>query len=252
MSLTGHSETGPAHIPYHLGDTAGGLYAAIAILAAVNEARQTGVGHAYEVSMLDAQLHLLSDEATFHGTGTWNTEQHGSGHPALAPYGAFETADAPIVIAAVGVEKFWHQLAATLGNPDLIDDDRFSDNGRRAKNRTALNEILQDILRQKPRDTWLDLFAAADVPAAPVLNVAEATSSAHAKSRGLMANVAATDGTAAVVPRIPIRPLGTNSPNPLHPAPAQGSDNENVLHTLLEYEPGKIEELKAAGAFGDD
>lgn len=58
LSINGHEETGPAHIPFHLGDTAGGLYAAIAILAAVQEAQKTGFGRAYEVSMLDSQIHL--------------------------------------------------------------------------------------------------------------------------------------------------------------------------------------------------
>ena len=73
------------------------------MLAAVHEARETGRGQAYEVSMLDGQLHLLSDEVTFHHATDWPGEPHGSGHPALAPYGAYDTQDGAIVIAAVGV-----------------------------------------------------------------------------------------------------------------------------------------------------
>ena len=172
MSLTGHAATGPAHIPYHLGDTAGGLYAAVAMLAAVHQAREAGRGRAFEVSMLDGQLHLLSDEITFHHASEWPAAPHGSGHPALAPYGAFQTADEPIVIAAVGVEKFWLNLLQALGLESLAADERFIDNAARAANRAALGRVadggpaapdarrLADVVRSGRRSSRAGLLCA--------------------------------------------------------------------------------------------
>ncbi len=250
MSLTGHAATGPAHIPYHLGDTAGGLYAALAMLAAVHQARTTGRGRAYEVSMLDGQLHLLSDEVTFHYASDWPGAPHGSGHPALAPYGAFATADEPIVIAAVGVEKFWLNLLSALGLEELAGDERFADNGARAANRAALDEILGGVLSGRTRAAWLEIFADADVPAAPVLSVGEAVVTDHVTARDLVAPVATADGGEAMVPRVPIRSRGSVAQAALTGTPALDRDRSAVLADLLGYSDADLERLAADGAFG--
>ena len=250
MSLTGHTATGPAHIPYHLGDTAGGLYAAVAILAAVHQARGTGHGQAYEVSMLDGQLHLLSDEITFHHASDWPAEAHGSGHPALAPYGAFQTADEPIVIAAVGVEKFWLNLLDALGLQNLATDVRFIDNAARAENRTVLDGLLTEVLRRRTRADWLALFEAADVPAAPVFSVHEAVASPHVAARDLVVPVATSEGHEAMVPRMPIRESGAAKLAPLDGTPALDADRRPILRDLLGYSDSDIARLERDGAFG--
>lgn len=232
LSLSGHTETGPAHIPYHLGDTAGGLYAAIAILAAVREAETTGVGRAYEVSMLDAQLHLCSDEITASGSGNWPANPHGSGHPALAPYAVFQTADDPIVIAAVGTEKFWINLLNVLDLKHLAEDARFSDNHARAQNVSALTKELEARLVTQPAADWLARFIEADVPSAPVLCVADASQSEHAIARDLTPRITAGKYATAQVPRIPIRPLGETHTQELKPAPDLDADSA-FFHDLF-------------------
>lgn len=228
LSLCGHPKTGPAHIPYHLGDTAGGLYAAIAILAAVREAETTGIGRAYEVSMLDAQLHLCSDEITASGTGEWPSNPHGAGHPALAPYAVFQTADDPIVIAAVGTEKFWLNLLDVLELPELASDIRFSNNRVRAQNVAALTVKLEAQLASRSAADWLTLFTKADVPSAPVLSVVDAARSEHATARNLIPRISAGFGGTAQVPRIPIRLLGEHCVADLKPAPDLDADSAFV------------------------
>ena len=228
LSLCGHPKTGPAHIPYHLGDTAGGLYAAIAILAAVREAETTGIGRAYEVSMLDAQLHLCSDEITASGTGEWPSNPHGAGHPALAPYAVFQTADDPIVIAAVGTEKFWLNLLDVLELPELASDIRFSNNRVRAQNVAALTVKLEAQLASRSAADWLTLFTKADVPSAPVLSVVDAVRSEHATARNLIPRISAGFGGTAQVPRIPIRLLGELRVADLKPAPDLDADSAFV------------------------
>ncbi len=105
MSLTGHAATGPAHIPFHLGDTAGGLFGALGLLAALVESRATGKGRRVDIAMFDAQIALLGDEITNYFASGTASPPHGAGHPNFFPYQAFATADEPIVVAAVGVEK---------------------------------------------------------------------------------------------------------------------------------------------------
>mgnify|MGYP001229920729 CR=1 FL=1 len=251
MSITGHPETGPAHIPFHLGDTAGGLYSAVAILAAVLQARSTGSGRAYEVSMLDAQLSLLGDEITNNLTGNWANPQHGAGHPGLSPYSAYETADDPIVVAAVGVEKFWRSFLTALGLDNLATDPRFSNNAERCKHRAELESILQPRLRARDSAHWLRQFEALDVPAAPVLGVGDAIVTPHAKARDLIATVDTGTPERAHVPVAPLRYTGKGPFTPTKGSPSLGVDSADTLQRILSYTEADLERLKTEGAFGD-
>ena len=251
MSLTGHRATGPAHIPFHLGDTAGGLYAALAIVSAVLEAQRTGEGHAYEVAMLDAQISLLSDEATNYFAGDWPGVPHGAGHPAMAPYSAYPTADEPIVIAAVGTEQFWLNLVTALDIPALANDPRFANNALRCEHREALDAILTAVLSQRQRSEWLEILQLADVPAAPILSIAEAVDSEHARARGLICKVPAGQDAVAAVPAGPIRPEGHIQPFvPRSPSPELNGDAQRILEGTLGLSPTDIAALRRAGAFG--
>ena len=174
--------------------------------------------------MLDAQLHLCSDEITASGTGDWPSKSHGAGHPALAPYAVFQTADDPIVIAAVGTEKFWLNLLDVLDLPELTDDIRFSNNRLRAQNVVALTVKLEARLAKRTAADWLARFTEADVPSAPVLSVANAARSEHAIARNLTPRISAGFSGTAQVPRIPIRLLGEHSAEELKPAPELDAD----------------------------
>lgn len=252
MSITGHPNTGPAHIPFHLGDTAGGLYSVIAILAAILQARSTGKGRAYEVAMLDAQISLLGDEITNNLDGNWANPQHGAGHPDLSPYAAYETADDPIVIAAVGVEKFWLNFLTVLELDDLATDPRFSNNSERCKHRAALDSILQPKLSAQPSAFWLSQFEALDVPAAPVLGVSDAIISPHAEARELIATVAAGTSEEAHVPVAPVRHSGEGPLTPIKGSPSLGENSADILRLVLNYTETEITKLKTAGAFGNN
>ena len=227
LSINGHEETGPAHIPFHLGDTAGGLYAAIAILAAVQEAQKTGFGRAYEVSMLDSQIHLSGDEVTFSGLDGWISRPHGSGHPALAPYAVFQTADKPIVIAAVGAEKFWLNFISALGISHLSDDVRFIDNSKRSMHIEELTNIIHKKLKVKPRDFWLKELGKADVPVAPILTVDEVINSEHVVSQNQI-DFIEIGGEKLAIPRIPIKEKGKVPETNLKAAPSLGEHNNTI------------------------
>lgn len=249
MSITGHPASGPAHIPFHLGDTAGGLYAAIAILAALVERDRTGVGRALEIGLLDAQLALLSDEVTNFGVAGRVPQMHGSGHPQLVPYRAFTAADAPLVVAAVGVEKFWLQLAQAVGRADLASDARFADNRLRVQNRAALEAELEAVFRTRSRDDWLARLASADVPAAPVLDVRDAIAHPQVRHRGAVASIERDEGNPVLVTRTPIRVRDT-APHPVAPSPRRGEHTREVLGARLGLDAATLEQLARAGVVG--
>lgn len=244
MSLTGHDRTGPAHIPFHLGDTAAGLYAAIAILAAVADRARTGVGRRVEVSLLDAQLALLGDEVTNHSVSGQAPLRHGAGHPNFFPYQAFATADAPIVVAAVGVEKFWQSLCRVIARPELAEDPRFVGNDSRVRRRDELEPILAEAFRTRTRDEWLDALTAADIPAAPILAVPEALGTPPAKHRGMVQELDLGERGRVRVAGNPVH--AEHGSRSFRPAPRLGADSEAVLASLG-YDSESIAALRRAG-----
>lgn len=244
MSLTGHAATGPAHIPFHLGDTAGGLFAALGLVAALHQSARTGQGRRLDISMLDAQVALLGDEVTNAMAAGEDPPQHGSGHPAFYPYGAFQTADLPIAVAAVGVEKFWLNLCAALGRPDLAQDSRFDGNGQRARNRAHLEPILNDIFRQKTRAEWLAALDKADVPAAPIHSVLEAANSAQIRHRNMIQNVdAGPSGKVSVAGN----PINAGSESAFSAAPRRGGEGSALLRSVLGYDDARLAGLSGKG-----
>jgi crotonobetainyl-CoA:carnitine CoA-transferase CaiB-like acyl-CoA transferase len=246
MSLTGHAQTGPAHIPFHIGDVAGGLYGAISILAAVVERNRTGRGRALDISLLDAQIALLGDEVTNCAASGVAPDQHGAGHPQLVPYRAYMTKDAPLVIAAVGVEKFWIGLTNALGQPELANDTRFSNNKLRVANRADLESVLEAILSKDTCEHWLDRLIECDVPAAPVLNVRDAIAHPQVVHRDAIAKARLAGGTPVAYARTPIRTTG----EPAHEviaAPRRGAHTRAVLIERVGLATKDVDQLIEAG-----
>jgi CoA:oxalate CoA-transferase len=247
MSLTGHPSTGPAHIPFHVGDTAGGMFGALGLLAALTERYRTGKGRRVDISMFDAQISLLGDEITNYFASGQPTPPHGAGHPNFFPYQSFATADEPIVVAAVGVEKYWLAFCDSIGRSDLASDPRFSNNAARVEHRQILEPEVAEALRKKTKATWLDIFASADVPAAPIQTVGEAAASPQTQARDMVANLD-IDGTAISLAGNPVKFSGDTTR--YEPAPALGADSKQILTDRLGFDAARVAQLSAQGAFG--
>ena len=252
MRLTGHPETGPAHIPGHLADTASGLYATIGVLAALEERRRTGRGSAVDVAMLDTMVALLGDEITNLDAGQPSTPHRG-GHPLLFPYEAFPTQDEPMVITAVGVDKFWPSLCEVVDRPDLAADHRFLTNSGRVAHRDHLHRELSAVLRTRPRAEWLALLADADVPASPVRSVDELWDNPQIAARGMLvaterAGSGPGDRAAAVIPGSPVKIAGHETV--YSAAPTVGQHGGEVLADVLGLDDDEIGRLRRTGAIG--
>lgn len=246
MSLTGHDASEPARIPLHLGDTVGGLYAALAMTAALAKRAGTGQGSRLDISLLDCQLALLGDEVTHYGATGAAPGPYGAAYPFLAPYAAFQTADKPIVIAAVGVEKFFVNLAEAIGRPDLATDQRFRGNRARTQNRKELEAILSDIFATAPRQHWLDMLAEKDIPIAPVLDVGEAIDTPQARHREMTTEIPLQTGESALVARSPIRIPGSVA-HEVKEAPETGAHTRSILAERLGYDESLIDSLVSSG-----
>lgn len=184
MSITGPADGEPQKVGIAIADLATGQNAAIAILAALRHRDATGQGQQIDVSLFDTQLSWLvnvGSNALFTGE---DAPRYGNSHASIVPYQAFAASDGQFVLA-IASEKLWRLACNALQRPEWADDPDYRDNASRVRNRIALCESLAAIFAQQPLQHWLDLFAAAGVPAAPIHSVSQALHSPLAAARGM-------------------------------------------------------------------
>ena len=188
MSITGARDEdggGPTKVGVAIVDVVAGLQAAVAVLAGL-AARDRGLadGQRVDVSLMASTLSILVNQAQNAFVGGPPPGRLGNAHPNIVPYETFATADGEIAIA-VGSERQWPRLCRALGLPALADDPRFATNGDRVANRAELISTLRGRLAERTSAEWLAALDAADVPAGPINDIAEAFGSRWAAERGM-------------------------------------------------------------------
>jgi crotonobetainyl-CoA:carnitine CoA-transferase CaiB-like acyl-CoA transferase len=165
--------------------------------------------------------------------------RHGTGFPSIAPYQAFATSDGEILVAA-GNDRAFASLCAVLGVPELVADPRYATNAARVGNRDALAELLAPLIAAGTRDGWLEQFAAANIPAAPIQDVREVAEAPQTAALGLMQALGGLPVAAL--------PVSVDGERVTHAsaAPPLGRDTEAVLREAG-YSDQTIRELIADG-----
>jgi crotonobetainyl-CoA:carnitine CoA-transferase CaiB-like acyl-CoA transferase len=178
MSVTGDADGPPLKVGAALVDLICGQFAVVGIQAALYERAASAVGRHVEVSLLDAALQSLLNQATAWTLGGVEPTRRGNRHPSIAPYQTFDAADRPLAIAC-GNDRLFARLAEALGIPELAGDERFATNAARVANIDALDAALSARFATRTADEWLQLLRAASVPAGPINTVSEAFTLAH-------------------------------------------------------------------------
>ncbi|HEX6207768.1 MAG TPA: CoA transferase [Actinomycetota bacterium] len=171
MSLTGPVGGEPTKVGVALLDVVAGLYAAVGITAALRERERTGRGAHVSVSLFEAGVAALVNQAANYLLGGEVPIPMGNAHPNIAPYEALSAPGGPLVLAAAN-DGLFVRACEVLARPDLPSEARFARNADRVRNREALRGLLEEALADRPRDEWVRLLTEAGVPAAPVRDLA--------------------------------------------------------------------------------
>ena len=239
MSITGPEEGPPFKAGVALVDVLAGLHAAAAILAALRR----GEGARIEVPLLDSGLAGLvnvAQNALVTGTAP---VRHGNAHPNIVPYQDFETASGRIAVAA-GNDGLFRALCAVIGREDLPVDERFATNAARVEHRRELIPELQNVLRERRADEWVELLDAAGVPVGKVRSVPEAIEAAAAAGRPATVRVEHPTIGALELVGSPI--WGPTEPSVPAPPPLLGEHTAEVLSELGRTDD-QIEDLGRRG-----
>lgn len=164
----------PAKMPVALMDVLAGHQLKQALLMALLRRERTGRGAEVVISLYDAAVSGLVNQATNWLVGGTIPSPLGSAHPNIAPYGSvYSTKDAHSIILGVGTDRQFESLCSIIGRPDVVDDVRFKTNQLRVVHRDILNDLLQAAIGTITRESLLTACQQNGIPAGAVRNMDE-------------------------------------------------------------------------------
>lgn len=188
MSVTGEPDGAPGGGPQRAGvpvaDIITGMYASIAICAAIAHRAETGIGQHLDLALLDSQIALLAYQNTnYFATGT-PPKRIGNLHPNIVPYQPFRTADGNVILAC-GNDNLYRKFCEAAGCMHLAEDPRFSSNGKRVENRVELTRLLSEVFAARNTREWVRVLEDAGVPNGPINDIAQVFEEPQVKARGI-------------------------------------------------------------------
>ncbi|CAB3655243.1 MAG: CoA transferase [Achromobacter sp.] len=250
MSITGERDDLPGGGPQKAGvavtDIVTGMYATVAILAALQERHRSGLGQHLDIALLDSHVALLANQnSNYFNSGVAPTRA-GNAHQNVVPYQVFAARDGHLIVAT-GNESQYRAYCAAIGAPELGDDPRFATNRLRVANRGTLVPLLTDIMREGRRDDWIARLEAVGVPCGPINDIAQAFAHPQAQARQLRRDLPHPGGGVAPVTASPLR--FSASPVVYRRAPPLlGQHTEEVLRDVLGKSPQAIAAFVAGRA----
>ena len=246
MALNGEAGMPPLKFGVAVVDLVTGMYAAQAVLAALFRRERTGKGRLIEMALYDSGITVTG----YYGLDALqlghDPERYGNAHPSIVPYGMYEAADGPLIIAVGNNSQFDKFCRQVIMRPDIVEDQRFSTNVNRARNRLELLPMLKALIGSFPRDLLLERLTAAGIPCGRVAGLHEALTSERTRRSGLLRDMPhPVVGTTPVFAppyrldgqRLPIR----------HAPPTLGEGTREVLQRLLTLDDAQLQDLQAKG-----
>ncbi len=256
MSITGERDDlggGPQKVGVAVADLFTGMYATVAILAALRHAEKTGVGQCIDMALLDTQVAMLANL----GANYLVSGQHegkvpgraGNAHQNIVPYQVFEVAPATDgskehIILAVGNDGQYAKFCAVANRPDLCTDPRFMKNADRVRHRAILVPLLEDVLRTRSKTDWLNALETAKVPCGAINNLAEVFSDPHVRSRDMVTTWQHPASGPVELVASPMKLSETPVRSEL-PPPLLGEHTQSVLRDLLKMDDAQLATLKS-------
>ncbi len=184
MSITGEADGQPQKVGVAVADIFTGVYASVAILAALLQRERTGEGQHIDMALMDVATSILANQALNWFAGGSAPVKLGNAHPNLAPYAVFDCADGWVVLAT-GNDAQYRRLCGILGLPELAEAPDYLTNADRVRNRPHLTELLTAATRQCTKADLLAACEAEGVPAGPINDIAEVFADPQVVARGM-------------------------------------------------------------------
>lgn len=249
MSITGERDDLPGGGPQRVGvpivDIMTGMYATIAVCAALAHREKSGVGQHLDLALLDTQVAFLANQAMNYLASGEIPGRLGNAHPNIVPYQTFKTRDGDIILAC-GNDNLFNKFCEVAGCRHLAQDARFATNGKRVENRATLVPLLEGVFKSRATREWVEALEAAGVPNGPINNIEQVFEEPQVVARGM--RIELDHPLAGKVPLVasPMRfsatPLAFETP-----PPTLGQHTDEILRGMLRMSDAEIARLRAAG-----
>ena len=230
MNVTGFPDGDPVKAGPPVGDAVCSLLVVIGALSALWARQTTGEGQHVDVALIDGLVHI---QAPYTGQFFLLGRQQprmGNSTDWYAPYNAYRCGDGGYVHLACYNDKFFRNLCAAIGRPELADDERFCTNEARVAHRDALDEAIAAWLETKSRAQALDELWAHDVIVGPVNDYAQVFADPQVRHNEMVVETDHQTGRLPVT-GVPLR-LSATPGAVRRPPPALGEHTAEVLHEL--------------------
>jgi len=262
MSVTGERDDlpggGPQKVGVAVADLFTGMYATVAVLAALRHAEHTGQGQHIDMALLDTQVAMLANlGANYLVRGQADGKvpgRVGNAHANIVPYQVFEVAPDAAgtpqhVILAVGNDGQFAKFCAVAGHPEWATDPRFATNAQRVRHRADLVPLLETVLKTRAKTDWLTALDAAKVPCGPINNLAEVFADPQVQARGMVQAWEHPHNPALRLVASPMR-LSATPTAAQRPPPLLGQHTQEVLFDVLGLGAEAVNALAQAGVVG--
>ncbi len=245
MSLTGTPGGEPMKVGVAFADIFTGLYATVAIMAALAHRDKSGEGQHIDLALLDTQVAVLANQAANYLVGGVVPGRLGNAHPNIVPYQAMPTADGHVILA-IGNDGQFRRFCQLVGRAELADDPRFVSNAERVRNREILITILLPLMKTKSSAEWIALFEAAGVPCGPINSLDQVFADPQVRHRGMVAHLDHPLADDLNLVANPIRFSKTSVAYDRAP-PLLGADTEEILRDWLGVSDAELAKFKENG-----
>ncbi len=249
MSITGERDDLPGGGPQRVGvpivDIMTGMYATIAVCAALAHREKSGIGQHLDLALLDTQVAFLANQAMNYLASGEVPGRLGNAHPNIVPYQTFTTRDGAIILAC-GNDNLFKRFCEAAGCQHLACDPLFATNDKRVENRAELVPLLSAIFAQRTTHEWVETLEGAGVPNGPINNIQQVFEEPQVIARGM--KIALDHPLAGTAPLVasPMRFSAT----PLEfkaPPPTLGQHTDEILRRMLGMSVADIAQLRAEG-----
>jgi len=249
MSVTGERDALPGGGPQKAGvaltDIMTGMYATVAVLAALTHRDRTGEGQYIDMALLDTQVAMLANMGSNYLNTGKPPQRWGNAHANIVPYQTFACRDGHIIVAA-GNDSQYQKFVEAGGRPDLAHDPLYATNPLRVQHRDTLVPLLAAMVRERSRADWIGLLEAVGVPCGPINDIADVFANPQVQARELAFDLPHPSAGTVKLVRSPMRMSATPAGSSL-PPPLLGQHTDEVLRDVLGKCAEDIVLLRARG-----
>ena len=230
MDLTGEPDRDPVRLPIAVNDLGAGMWAIIGILSALMNRQASGIGCRVETSLFETAAWWLNYHAAgYLGSGILPARQ-GTGTPFIAPYEVYPAADQGLLVC-VANDNLFRTFVEVLESPEMKNDERFSSNPLRVKNRVELRQQIIKQLKKRKAEEWEDLLNERSIPCSRIKTIADLVEDEQLGALNMLTSFPHPSIPDLRLIDMPVSQDGKRAGQHL-PPPILGSDTDSILNEL--------------------